>query len=410
MTKKAYSLLNRKQRDKALETFLSIANIRTDFPSKGKVYNEIGEILRSQDNENGYEEDYTEVIKWFCKSADAGCAWGQYNLAKYYFRGKGVDRNYSKSLMLYRNAAEQGVCGAQLSLGYMYSNGIGVSKNIASAVGWYQKAAEQGALDAQIFLADTYYKGIDMDKDYEKAAKWYKKAAEQGHVKSLYKIGNMFFRGEGVEQDYKMAVYYYQKAAELGSAIAQFKLGMSYENGWGVEPNEEESIKWYQLAVNQDNEDAKKALQRIKDKKEAAIRWEEKLKQFRQSWDGMEDFIGEYALVWNNKHHSSWSSDIDSFSLIDKFGNLTMPLKKNKWEYVSHIGYGLIKVGKNGGFGLLNLKGEEILPAKYRFVGTREDYFNDGFVYVIYEPLFSKHKKMRIDIKGNVKEGWETGE
>lgn len=409
LTKKAYGLLNRKQRDKALETFLSIANICTDFPSKGKVYNEIGEILRSKDNENGYEEDYAEVIKWFRKSAEEGYAWGQYNLAKYYFRGKGVECNYPKSLMLYKNAAEQGLCGAQLSLGYMYSNGIGVSKNVTSAVGWYQKAAEQGALDAQIYLADTYYNGIDMDKDYEKAAKWYKKAAEQGHVKSLYKLGNIFFRGEGVEQDYKMAVYYYQKAAELGSAIAQLKLGTSYENGWGVEPNEEESIKWYQLAVNQDNEDAKKALQRIKDKKEAAKRWEEKLKQFRQSWDGMDVFIGEYALVWNDKvklYGSSSPNYSDCFSLIDKTGKLIMPLKKNKWEYVSHIGYGLIKVGKNGNYGLLNSQGEEILPTKYRFMGTSETYFDDGYVYVIYEPFWGKHKKLRIDTKGNITEGW----
>ena len=45
---------------------------------------------------------------------------------------------------------------------------------------------------------------------------------------------------------------------------AQYNLGVCYELGEGVEKDLEEAKKWYQLAAKQGEEEAKSALDRLK--------------------------------------------------------------------------------------------------------------------------------------------------
>ncbi|MDE7381637.1 MAG: sel1 repeat family protein, partial [Muribaculaceae bacterium] len=70
----------------------------------------------------------------------------------------------------------------------------------------------------------------------------------------------------GVKQDYNQAVFWYRKAAEQGHVGAEYSLGVMYENGEGVKPNYNEAVKWYRKAADKEDEDAKEALKRIKDK------------------------------------------------------------------------------------------------------------------------------------------------
>ena len=68
----------------------------------------------------------------------------------------------------------------------------------------------------------------------------------------------------GVQRDNKRAVQYYEKAANNGIAEAMVALGACYELGRGVPKNKGKAIYWYQKGADQDNEDAKRGLARVK--------------------------------------------------------------------------------------------------------------------------------------------------
>ncbi|MDE7136766.1 MAG: sel1 repeat family protein [Muribaculaceae bacterium] len=127
------------------------------------------------------DNDYTEALRWFRKSAEQGNASAQYNLGYMYDNGYGVAQNDTEAAKWYSKAAEQGNASAQYNLGYMYDNGYGVAKNDTEAAKWYSKAAEQGDSGAQYYIGTMYQNGYGVAQNYTEAVKWYRKAAEQGN-------------------------------------------------------------------------------------------------------------------------------------------------------------------------------------------------------------------------------------
>ena len=87
--------------------------------------------------------------------------------------------------------------------------------------------------------------------------------AEAGDAEAQYNLGVSYYGGKGVAKDYKEAVKWYRKA---GTSSTEYKLGLCYENGNGVTKDEKEAVKWYTKAAEQNYEDAKKALERMKSK------------------------------------------------------------------------------------------------------------------------------------------------
>ncbi|MGM9937587.1 MAG: hypothetical protein ACI38A_09595 [Candidatus Ornithomonoglobus sp.] len=235
--------------------------------------------------------DYEEAAKWFRKAAEQGHAQAQYQLAKKYFYGNGVQVNKDEGIKWYRKAAEQGHLEAQCKMGYLYNCGEGVQMDKKEAARWYRKAAEQGNEDARHNLDRLRKEGYIVDKssipaelllaaergnagaqfkvgclcrrDYEEVAKWYKKAAEQGHAQAQYKLGYMYDCGFGVQKDEKETEKWYRKAAEQGHAGAQHKLGRIYVSGYGVQVNKDEGIKWYRKAAEHEITDAQNNLRCI---------------------------------------------------------------------------------------------------------------------------------------------------
>ena len=76
--------------------------------------------------------------------ANLGNREAQFDLAKMYHFGEGVEKDPKEAFKLYTKPAEQGNSNAQLNLGTMYDQGEGVSQNYTEAFKWYTKAAEQG--------------------------------------------------------------------------------------------------------------------------------------------------------------------------------------------------------------------------------------------------------------------------
>ena len=103
-----------------------------------------------------------------------------------------------------------------------------------------------------------------MEKDVSAAAGWYRKAARQGSRVAACSLGYLYETGEGVNQSWEEAVKLYRQAADQGSAQAQFNLAQCYENGTGVRKNPEKAAELYRLAADQDFEEAKEALDRLK--------------------------------------------------------------------------------------------------------------------------------------------------
>ena len=85
-------------------------------------------------------------------------------------------------------AAKQGHAGAQYNLARLYDDGRGVDQNDEKAMRWYEKAAVQGHVDAQFNLATMYKDGQGMDQSDSMAMRWFAKAAAQGDEEAQAEI------------------------------------------------------------------------------------------------------------------------------------------------------------------------------------------------------------------------------
>ena len=81
------------------------------------------------------------------RSAQAGDAKAQFDLAEAYFEGNGITKDLAKGLDWLQKSASQGYAGAEVTLGFLYQNGVQVSKDPHEAAKWYRKAARQSDKD-----------------------------------------------------------------------------------------------------------------------------------------------------------------------------------------------------------------------------------------------------------------------
>jgi anti-anti-sigma factor len=136
--------------------------------------------------------------------------------------GSGSDLDSDLDLAdAYREAAAHGDAQAQFQLARCYETGHGVEQDFAAARQWYEKSARQGSANGQFALATCYAYGIQVDQNYDAAIKWYRKAAEQGHADAEYAMGMNYAYGVGVKADLAQAEKWYHKAAAQGHAKAR---------------------------------------------------------------------------------------------------------------------------------------------------------------------------------------------
>ena len=123
----------------------------------------------------------SDAFNLFKMAAEKDFADAQFELAKCYRNGKGVEQDDKAAATWFEKAAEQGVVEAQFELAKCHREGKGVKKDEAVAFTWFQKAARQKYADAQFELANCYRNGKGVEKDDAAAEKWFRKAADQGH-------------------------------------------------------------------------------------------------------------------------------------------------------------------------------------------------------------------------------------
>lgn len=199
----------------------------------------------------GVSKDSLEAIKWFRKSAEQGDDFAQTYLGKYYYFDGG---DTLEAVKWFKKSAKQGNAEAQYYLGNCYYEGIGVSKDALEAIIWYKKSAEQGNKNAQVCLGVFFYFGDDVvPKDSLEAVKWFKESARQGNAEAQFYLGNCYYVGIGVTKDMVKAVTYYKEAAEQGHADAQCSLGVCYEYGYGVQKDLFKAVIWFKKSAEQGN-------------------------------------------------------------------------------------------------------------------------------------------------------------
>lgn len=101
-------------------------------------------------------------------------------------------------------------------------------------------------------------------QQWKRAIKAATPAAEENVPQALMILAKLNFDGNGTPKNEKKALSLYLKAAEQGYLLAQVSVAVLYEFGKGTEPDINKALYWYEKAAAQGDEDAAKAVIRLK--------------------------------------------------------------------------------------------------------------------------------------------------
>jgi TPR repeat protein len=186
----------------------------------------------------------------FKEGAKLGNVTAEYNIARAYHYGLGIERDYAAAYTWYKKAADKGMMHGEFGQGLLLYQGQGTGQDYAAALALFRKAAAQGHLDATYNIGHMYDGGLGVGKDQTEAAKWFKKAAARGYRLAHVNLGVYYQNGTGVEKDPKKAFFHTEKAAIAGSDRAAKNLSVYYEKALGVDRDLEQAIMWYRKAIS----------------------------------------------------------------------------------------------------------------------------------------------------------------
>ena len=204
--------------------------------------------------------DKSQAFKYYKAAAEQNYLNAQNRLAWCYYNGDGVPVNYNEAVAWWTRAAEQGYADAQNSLGWWHQNGKGI-RDYGKVFHWYKLSAEQGNTYGQYNLALCYWNGNGCDKNIGIALQWFLKAAEQGYSDAQTWVGYIY---DVETHNYEEAFKWFKLSAEQGHMVGQYNLAVFYENGRGCSQDLSLARQWYRKSAEQGDEDAKKALDRLK--------------------------------------------------------------------------------------------------------------------------------------------------
>lgn len=184
------------------------------------------------------QPDYKAAAGYYEKAARNGSAEGAYALAALYrdslIKDEGDDKIRDKMFFWMREAAVGGWAQAQYELAVFYYEGKGVAPDPAEALVWLERAAGSNHMLAQRFLGALYLNGAAADgkmtvkPDAKKGAEWYLRAAYNGDGPSQAVMGALYMTGKGIEKDSVQAIKWNRLAAKKGLAGAQQRLSALY--------------------------------------------------------------------------------------------------------------------------------------------------------------------------------------
>lgn len=157
-----------------------------------------------------------------------------------------------------RHSAANGDLEAQFEVARRFALGQGVERNYEEAVRWYSQAAAKGFAPAQYRLGTFYERGRGVVRSLEAARTWYQRAAKLGNVKAMHNLAVINTALNRENPDYAASIYWFKQAANYNLADSQFNLAILYQNGVGVQKNQVEAYRWFSLAARQGDLEAAK--------------------------------------------------------------------------------------------------------------------------------------------------------
>ena len=152
-------------------------------------------------------ERIQEAIAQFRFAVETGNAIGEFELAKLYASGRGVEKDTNQAIHWFRQAAMRGLPQAQYQLGVIYHLGVGVAPDLQKAIEWLRRAVDAGHEQAIDALASAYSVMLVAGSsslaptwmNAEEALIWLRQYAESSHAISQYHLGTACELGYSID-------------------------------------------------------------------------------------------------------------------------------------------------------------------------------------------------------------------
>lgn len=188
------------------------------------------------------------------KRAEQGDLQAQFDLALFYWEGRGLKKDVDKAAAIWQELADKGHSKAM----YMLGNVLVSRERFREAQDRFQDAAKGNDIDAMYAAGILCYKGwVNGKPEYERAVQWFKMADEHGHKHACEFLAKMIYHGEGVQRDSALSAYYCEKAANGGNTDSQLQLGWMNLLGIGVQKNYRLAKKWLRRAADREEKYAR---------------------------------------------------------------------------------------------------------------------------------------------------------
>lgn len=199
--------------------------------------------------------DIATAIK-FCRNAANASRRAMYQLGRAY----AANRQTAEAMAAWRKAADKGSTSAMVELGVLYGTGAGVTRDEAQARKLFERAAQAGNPRGISNLAAL---GGGASSDPARARELLSKGAET-NAEAQYQLGMMLAEGNGGNKDDAAARALFEKAAAQNHPGALERMGAFAQEGRGGPKDAEAAKAYYQRAAALGDEDAKKALERLR--------------------------------------------------------------------------------------------------------------------------------------------------
>jgi TPR repeat protein len=200
--------------------------------------------------------DITTAIK-YCKIAASSSRRAMYQLGRAY----AANRQTVEAVAAWRKAADKGSTSAMVELGVLYGTGAGVARDEPQARKLFERAAEAGNPRGVSNLGALGGGGASADP--ARGRELLSKAAET-NAEAQYQLGMMLAEGQGGTKDDIAARALFEKAAAQNHPGALERMGAFMQEGRGGPKDSDAAKTYYQRAAALGDEDAKKALERLR--------------------------------------------------------------------------------------------------------------------------------------------------
>ena len=150
------------------------------------------------------KQEFMECVERFCLGEEAQQETKKKTVQNYLQEAKKNQQagNAEMAFQQYMVAArDYGHPEAQFEVARCYQNGMGVEKNEENAVVWYKKAAEQGNAEAQCALGECYQQAGNAEMAFQQ---YMVAARDYGRPEAQFEVARCYQNGTGVEKTKKM--------------------------------------------------------------------------------------------------------------------------------------------------------------------------------------------------------------